>query len=560
MTRFNIAALLRQQAKDHPYKRAVVCTAGRDAGGRIAYAHLTFRQLDKQSDQLAHGLEQVGIGRGTRTILMVRPGIAFFTLTFALFKAGAIPVVVDPGMGLGRMVRCLESTHPQAFIGIPLAHVLRLLCPGRFRSVKSAVTVGWQGPWGGTTLRRLMRHPWSPYSPADTSRDEMAAILFTTGSTGPARGAIYTHGTFDAQIRTIQRQFDIGADEIDLPTFPLFALFDPALGMTAIIPQMDPTRPARANPERLIEAIVNQGVTNLFASPALLRPLGAYGRERGIRLPSLRRVVSAGAPVPPELIEGFLPLLTEGTEIHTPYGATEAVPIASIGSREILGETRRFSDQGYGLCVGHALEGLDVRIIGISDAPIETWSDALIVSEGEIGEIVVRGDLVTGGYFEQPEADRLTKIADGKRFWHRMGDLGWMDKKGRIWFCGRKSQRVTTPRGTLYTIPCEAVFNRHAAVRRTALVGLGEPVHQQAVICVELKSEGAGIDRRQLAAELTALAAANEMTREIETFLVHPEFPVDIRHNDKIHREKLALWAASRIRQGRGRSEPPHGK
>jgi len=393
-----------------------------------------------------------------------------------------------------------------------------------------------------------------PLTPARTG------VLFTTGSTGPARGAIYTHGTFDAQIRTIQRQFDIGADEIDLPTFPLFALFDPALGMTAIIPQMDPTRPARANPERLIEAIVNQGVTNLFASPALLRPLGAYGRERGIRLPSLRRVVSAGAPVPPELIEGFLPLLTEGTEIHTPYGATEAVPIASIGSREILGETRRFSDQGYGLCVGHALEGLDVRIIGISDAPIETWSDALIVSEGEIGEIVVRGDLVTGGYFEQPEADRLTKIADGKRFWHRMGDLGWMDKKGRIWFCGRKSQRVTTPRGTLYTIPCEAVFNRHAAVRRTALVGLGEPVHQQAVICVELKSEGAGIDRRQLAAELTALAAANEMTREIETFLVHPEFPVDIRHNDKIHREKLALWAASRIRQGRGRSEPPHGK
>jgi acyl-coenzyme A synthetase/AMP-(fatty) acid ligase len=504
---------------------------------------------------------------------MVRPGIDFFTLTFALFKTGAVPVVVDPGMGLERMLRCLASTRPEAFIGIPAAHLLRVLRPGRFGTVRSAVTVGWRGPWGGTTLARLLQRTWTPYTLAPTERHDTAAILFTTGSTGPARGAVYTHGVFEAQIHTIQRHFAIGDGEIDLPTFPLFALFDPALGMTAVIPRMDPTRPARANPELLVEAIVNQGVTNLFASPALVRLLGGYGRRRGLRLPSLRRVVSAGAPVAPELIAHFLPLLAEGAELHTPYGATEAVPIASIGSREILSDTRRFSDQGFGLCVGRPLEGLEIRIIPISDGPVAVWTDALTVPEGEIGEIVVRGDLVTRGYFAHPEADGLSKIAEGDRFWHRMGDLGWIDKKGRLWFCGRKNQRVITARGTLYTIPCEAVFNRHPAVLRSALVGLDAPPLQRAAVCIELRPEERRIERRKLTAELRALAAAHDMTREIDLFLVHPAFPVDIRHNAKIGREKLAQWAASRLRRTPDRgtgdaqgpppptpTEAPHGR
>ena len=228
----NVSSYLTEMARIQPYKRAVVSPAGRDAQNRIAYVHLTFRQLDQESDCLAAGLENAGITRGTKTILMVRPGIEFFALTFALFKVGAVPVVVDPGMGLKRMLGCLKESVPDAFIGIPLAHMFRTIYPGFFTSVKTFVTVGRRCFWGGLTMKHIRKVPWTPHKTANTQRDEMAAILFTSGSTGPAKGAVYTHGNFDAQIRQIKSHFDIGPDEIDLPTFPLFALFDPALGMT----------------------------------------------------------------------------------------------------------------------------------------------------------------------------------------------------------------------------------------------------------------------------------------------------------------------------------------
>ncbi|HSO19757.1 MAG TPA: AMP-binding protein, partial [Desulfosarcina sp.] len=291
----NVAAYLRTMARIQPYKRAVVCPCGRDRQGRAAYTHLTFRQLDIESDCLARGLEDVGVGRGVRTILMVKPSLDFFALVFALFKVGAVPVVVDPGMGVSRMLNCLKESRARALIGIPPAHVLRTLAPKYFKSVRTFITVGSRWFWGGLTLRQV-RHPrWEPFPTADTKADEIAAILFTTGSTGPAKGVFYTHGVFDAQVRNIRTQFGIAPDEIDLPTFPLFALFDPALGMTAVIPDMDPTKPARVNPERIIEAIANHGVTNMFASPALLNRVGRFGKEKGIALPTLRRVISAGA-------------------------------------------------------------------------------------------------------------------------------------------------------------------------------------------------------------------------------------------------------------------------
>jgi len=544
----NIAYRLRETAQRMPYKRAVVNPVGRDRYGRVAYAHLTFEQLDRESDALAAGLASIGIQRGTKTVLMVKPGIEFFVLIFALFKCGAVPVVVDPGMGARRMMHCLESTRPEAFIGIPLAHILRVCFPRYFRSILTTVTVGTKLFWGGATLEKLFIHPWQPFKMADTTRDETAAILFTTGSTGPAKGVLYTHGNFDAQIRQIQSHFDIGDDEIDLPTFPLFALFDPALGMTAVIPDMDPRHPARVDPEKIITPILNHGVTNMFASPALLNRVGAFGRKRHVRLPSLRRVVSAGAPVSPANIEQFTSMLDAGSQVHTPYGATEAVPIISIGSHEILGETRALSEQGYGMCVGRPIGETDVRIIHIADDPIEHWAEDLSVKDGDIGEIIVRGDLVTRAYFENPQANAQAKIQDGAYFWHRMGDLGWRDSKNRIWFCGRKSHRVVTADGDMFTIPCEAIFNNHPGVFRSALVGIGKRPRQIPVICIECHPEGKDMERGQLTEELLALAAVSPLTRSIQHVLYHPGFPVDIRHNSKIFREQLATWASRRVK------------
>jgi len=544
----NIASYLNQAAKTQPYKRAVVYPAGRDKYGRVTYSHLTFLQLDRESDYLAHGLEAAGITRGIRTVLMVKPSIEFFALIFAIFKTGAVPVVVDPGMGIRRMLACFKSTRPQAFIGIPLAHVVRTVFPGFFKTVKTWITVGRRWFWGGRTLKQIRQSYAGSYTITKTGRDDTAAVLFTTGSTGPAKGAVYSHGNFDAQLKQIKTYLRMSDDEIDLSTFPLFALFYPALGITSVIPDMDPTRPALVNPERIIEAIENLGVTNMFASPALLNRVGSYGKKKGVKLPSLKRVISAGASVSAANIEQFSALLAEDAEIHTPYGATEAVPIVSIKSKEILNETRQLSDKAFGTCIGRPINDIDIRIIKISDEPIDEWSDDLRVSPGDVGEITVTGDLVSRQYYENHAANRLGKIKDGDAIIHRMGDVGWMDQKGRIWFCGRKSHRVITAGGTLFTIPCESLFNRNPRVFRSALVGVGPSGRQEPVICIELHKTDDGKNRGHLEKELLKIAAGNELTNSIKTILFHKAFPVDIRHNSKIFREKLALWAKKKIK------------
>jgi acyl-CoA synthetase (AMP-forming)/AMP-acid ligase II len=541
----NISLGLQQMAEISPHKRAVVYPDGRDKNNRVLYSQITFSQLDTLSDSLAFGLESIGITRGTRTILMITPGMDFFITMFAMFKVGAVPVVVDPGMGIDRMLQCLEQGKPKAFIGIEKAHLLRTLKPKYFKTVKYWVTVGKRWGWGGHTLSQLMSGR-EEFQKAHTTWDETAAIVFTTGSTGPAKGVVYTHGNFDAQIRQIQDHFKIEPDEIDLPTFPLFALFDPVLGMTAVIPDMNPTKPALVNPVKIIEAIENHGVTNMFASPALLNRVGKYGKENKIKLPSLRRVVSAGAPVSPANIEQFSTMLSKGTQIHTPYGATEAVPIISIGSHEILSETKRLSEQGFGMCIGRPIGNTTIKLIKINDHPITQMRDSLVVPENQVGEITVQADLVTQQYFNNRESDLLAKIPDANgTFWHRMGDLGWLDSKGRIWFCGRKNHRVDTAKETLFTIPVEAIFNNHEKVFRSALTGVGPKINQIPVIFIEPATKIA--DERVFIQELLALAKSNPLTASIVHIFIEKDFPVDIRHNSKIFREKLAIKAKKKL-------------
>ncbi len=377
----------------------------------------------------------------------------------------------------------------------------------------------------------------------------MAAILFTSGSTGSPKGAVYTHGMFAAQVELIRKTYRIEPGEIDLPTFPLFALFDPALGMTAIIPDMDASRPGHVDPRNIIEPIKHFEVTHMFGSPALIDRIGRYGVENSVKLPSLRHIISAGAPMPAPVIERFTKMLAPDVQVFTPYGATEALPVSSIGSDEILKETRKETEHGAGICVGRPVEGMTVSVITITDDPIAVWDDDLLVPQGEVGEIVVKGPVVTERYYNRSESTKLAKMADPKEdsFYHRMGDLGYFDGQGRLWFCGRKAHRVITPRGTLFTIPCEAVFNVHEQVFRTALVGVTKKGTHEPVLCVELAEEVGRLDKDQLKRELRSLGASQPHTNGITTFLFHKAFPVDIRHSAKIHREKLARWAERQV-------------
>ena len=535
MENCNIAAVLQEIASDRGNEIALVEKKGR------GYRRYSFFELDARRRDFAGRLQGAGIGPGDRVMLMVRPSMEFISLTFALFSIGAVVILIDPGMGYRNLLRCIQSVKPDILLAIPRGVLFSRLFSAPFATVRKRICVG-RG-WGllGISLHSLPATSTKPIFVA--AADDLAAIIFTTGSTGPPKGVQYTHGIFHAQLQLIREYYGIGPGEVDQPAFPLFALFSTALGARAVLPDMDPGRPAQVDPKKFIQTLLEEQVTYSFGSPAIWNVVSRYCLQQGITLP-VRKVLMAGAPVAGELVERVARIIPDSGEIHTPYGATESLPVASITGRELLQDCRSLTGKGRGVCVGRPLPGITVSIIRPQDGPIDNWRQVEECGPEEIGEIVVKGPVVTRAYDNNPQETRLAKIPDGDSFRHRMGDMGYFDRTGRLWFCGRKAHVVHTADGPMYSICCEGIFNTHPQVVRSALVGAGRKGKQVPVLLVEKKD---GVGEEKLLADLQILAGKHALTENISTFLVHHGFPVDIRHNAKIFREKLALWAEKRI-------------
>lgn len=551
----NVAHLLVETARRTPGDLSVLVQTGKTSDGTWRYRPYSFQQLDQESDRIASGLWAMGVKPGTRLALLVRPGFEFISLVFGLFKSGAVQILVDPGLGRKNLVDCLAAAEPEGFVAIPPAHAVRVLLQKQFPRARFNVTVGRRWFWGGPTLDRFRRRPWPGTQMIEASADDPAAIIFTSGSTGPPKGVLYRHGNFIEQALQIRDQYGIAPGGRDLSCFPLFALFNAAMGVTTVIPKMDASRPASADPASLLAALRDCGCDQAFASPAVWDNVGRYCREHHQRLPGLKRILTAGAPAPLPVLENMLACTGPEAQMHTPYGATEALPVATISAAEVLSETAAASREGAGTCVGNRFSGIEWKVIRMVDGPVPDLQSAEEMPRGTVGELIVRGPVVTREYVTRTEINALAKIRDGSDVWHRMGDVGYLDPRDRFWFCGRLSQRVQTSAGTLLTIPCEAVFNNHHSVRRCALVGVSLAGAQRPLIVVEPepgKMPATPAARQQFLHELRDLAAANWRTSEIHDFLFHPSLPVDVRHNSKIFREELADWASHELRRASG--------
>ncbi len=576
---YNIAQTLADTAARMPYQRGIIFPAGRSKTGRAQFTQYSFAQLSHLCDQYAHGLTNYGIQPGSRTLMMVKPGVELIALTFALMKIGAVPVLIDPGMGRKSFLQCVAETEPTAIVGIPLAHAIRTVFPNPFRQITHAVTLGRRWGWGGVTLDEITPPQAEPYSAAPTTLRSEAAVTFTSGSTGIPKGVVYQHGMFKAQIEIFGDEVGIAEGEIDLPGLYIFALFNPALGVTTVIPDMNPRRPAALNPAYFVEAIQTHGVTTSFGSPTIWRIVAKYCHEHNITLPSMRRIFMASAPVPPSLVAQYIEQIMPNGKVFTPYGATEALPLTMMDGHELVAVNRQPQaktasamttveagrlpllpppettlDGAHGVCVGRPLSQIEMRVIPLTDAPLQTWDETTTLQTGALGEIVVSGPVVTELYLNRPEQTAKAKIVDKNgKIWHRMGDTGYFDAAGRVWFCGRKSHCLQTRHGLMLPVPCEAIFNHHDQVARSALVGVGKPGAQRPVLVVEAVSGYAPTltneAGRALSHALRDLAQQYAHTRPIETILFHPDFPVDVRHNAKIQREKLAAWAEKTLRK-----------
>lgn len=512
---------------------------------------MTFAQLHEYSDGLAVYLTERGVRSGDRVMLMVTPSADFICLAFALFKIGAPVILIDPGMGYRNLLRCIAGVKPKIFIGIPKAHFFCKVFPKPFSSVEHFFCCGFSFGIFGADISKEAKRIKKSYPVYQPSHDDLAAIIFTTGSTGSPKGVRYEHSIFATQLGMIRDYYGITADDVDQPAFPLFALFSTALGACSVIPDMDAAQPAKVDPVKFLDSIKRYKVTYSFGSPAIWNVVSRYCVDKRITVESLQQVLMAGAPVSGELIERLASILPEKAKIHTPYGATESLPIVSIEGKEILASTWRQTRIGKGTCVGRPLPGIDIKIIRISEKPLKSFTNDLELSAGEIGEIIVRGGVVTRAYENNAEETKLAKIRDGKTFWHRMGDTGYLDNEGRLWFCGRRAHRVKSKKGDLFTIPCEAIINEHPDVFRCALVGIAaedDPGFQEPVLVIE-KKKTSKLDSSVVLEEIKSLAVKNRLTKDIKHFLFHPDFPVDIRHNAKIFREKLAVWAEGEIKK-----------
>lgn len=525
----NLVSYLEETAKSLPKQAALIEDDQNSLSSR------TFEQLFSDVVRCAHYLKAKKISQGGKVLLFVTPGHELTVISFALIYLGAIPVIIDPGMGISSLLSSIRSTKPDALIGTPLVFLLSFGFRKAMKSVKVRIPV-FSSRFGS---RMALEDP-RELSKAVTKPSDLAAIVFTSGSTGSPKGVRYLHGNFNAQVRSLRENFGIEPGEVDLATLPIFSLFNPAMGVTTVLPEMNPRKPALADGEKLVCAIERHGVTSAFSSPVIGKKIADFCASENRRLSKMKRIFLAGAPPPPSLVGRLSEILENGT-VFVPYGATEALPVSFAADSEIKACEASIL-AGKGSLLGRKVKGVTIKVFpSPCKNPSVSISEQGELAQEEVGEICVSGEVVTDGYYRMPGASFDARFEyEDKRF-HRMGDLGYFDRENRLRFLGRKAECVHTRHGPLETERCEPMINAIPEVRRSALIGLGKSNPQ--VPCMVLELENPKSNQRTK--ENLKVKIVNLLTRSFPEFgfkhvVFEEKIPVDARHNAKIHRLSLS--------------------
>lgn len=468
-----------------------------EPGGR----RCTFGELDDRTARLAGALRELGLGDTDRVLVLVPMSIDLYEVLLGTMRGGHSIVLLDPSAPTVK--ENLERIGVSAFMGSPKAHLLRLKY-GALRGLDAYVSTGFTPLWH----RNLGRLDGPALEPVSRDDDFPALLTFTTGSTGRPKTVARSHRFLDAQRHILAEHMGLEAGDIDLPTLPVFLLNSLAAGATCVLPDADLRRVDSVDPARVIRQLKDHRCTSTSGSPAFYAPLADALLAANDTLPDLRKLFTGGARVPPELLEKLV-ATCPNARIEVLYGSTEAEPIASISAHEVLDETAAAERQGKGSCVGTPVPQIQLRVARPGEfAALPT---------GEIGEVVVAGEHVNRGYFEDPAATAANKLVDGERVWHRTGDTGYLDDRGRVWLAGRVHDMV----GDLHPFLVEGVADGREFVRRSALVELdGEPV---------------------LACSVTQAPPgwADALGEQVGVRVVElDQIPVDPRHNAKIDRRQ----------------------
>ncbi|MBW2431815.1 MAG: AMP-binding protein [Deltaproteobacteria bacterium] len=527
----NIVEVLKTQASEQPQSVAVI------APKRENIRSLTFRKIEQASSQAATSLSQAGLSAGDAVLVFQPMSADLYIALLAIFRLKLVAVFIDPSAGRRHIERCCKLIPPKALIASPKAHVLQLLSPA-LRRIPNKFSTGFRLP--GTK-------PWDRWKRCSEKRDiepcehnTPALITFTSGSTGEPKVAVRTHGFLLAQHRVLSKELRLTYEDKVLGTLPIFVLSHLGSGVTSVMPNADLRRPGFIEAGPIIRQIQTCKVTNIEASPAFFECIVRYCQEHCITLPGLKKIITGGGPVFPRLLDQ-LQNLAPNAQIVTVYGSTEAEPIAQI-PKESMGEKdiQRMTC-GKGLLAGPPIKDIHLKIIPDRwGSPIPPLSrsrfEALCLPPGEAGEIVVSGDHVLPGYWKG-RGNSETKFNVSETIWHRTGDAGYLDSKGRLWLLGRCIARIEDDRGILYPFSVESAVSQFPGLRRSACLAY----KNQRTLAVELEHPDGSIEIADLKAKLSWAA--------IDRIEVLRRIPVDPRHNSKI--DYPALNALLKKRSGK---------
>lgn len=570
---FNLADIVLRVAHEDPERIAVIDLDGWEGDGARRYKRHTYAELSADVESVAVGLREMGIAERTRIVCMSPPSYETCVMGVALTRGGAFTIWIDPAVGYRNVAERLSRVEPEAFLGNALSHLGRITFGWGPRDLRKLVVTesplvpggrfitGFPPFPGAHSIRSLRKHSAAQPKPPNVGPDDPCAVLYTTGSTGPAKPSLYLHRNFCQLFRNAHHSWgwDTGDEvPVDMAVFPAFLFIPISAGGTMVVPPIDFARqgPAQVDPAAMIQVINDCQVQSFFAAPILIENLAREALARNLTMPSLKRVIGAGAPITGPVERMLRAVMAPDGELAANYGATEAMPSTELGSHEHLDGLWDLTEHGAGVCVGYALPGVELKIIDIVDGPIDSIQDTAELSSGQIGEILVRGKHVSPEYYRDPDATRKNKVPDPQGNWHRFGDVGYLDDQGRLWVCGRVSQRVRATGGDVFPLQVEPIFDAHPKVRRSGLVGVPGPAGELPVLCVEVEP---GVGRDELAGlhrELLARAADSGMANTIHAILFKRRLPVDPRHNSKIERPRLAKWAARQLAGRRSGSRP----
>ena len=510
----NVASLFFDAAQRNP---------GGLAFARANAAPLTFQELRVRVERFAGGLAHAGFGSGDRAVFMLPMSPELYVGVLGALTVGGVAVFVDPWVSLRRIAALAAAAGAKAFVGTPKSHLLRLLAPG-LRRIPLTIA-------SGSVARPFARHRLAAmhgdHRLALVSPDAAALITYTTGSSGAAKGVNRTHAILAAQHDVIRREFPALPGDVDLTTFPVFALSNLAAGITTVIPPVDLRRVASANGARVLQAIHACGVTTLAASPPLFDALADHVRARGTA-PAVRRIVTGGAPVRDDQLRRWRAIWPRA-EIVIAYGSSEAEPVASIGADE-----RVALAGGRGYCVGRPVHAVKCRLIPIAKGPVSELRDPPGAGD-VVGELLVSGPHVCRDYVGDQRAFAENKVRDADGIvWHRMGDTGYFDAQGRFWLVGRVHSTIERAGVPIHPQVIEqAAQGDDANIRRVAAVGMPDGTLGERLVLV-VESDSAAVEpeiRARLGKAKLAPVDALVVTRK--------PLPVDPRHNSKVDYQRL---------------------